>query len=333
MPWEDFPQVPDSSFESQGLSGFRERSRVKNRTFTGHPSSNITSGISFEGDYHARLTSETPSPPSDGLTVMDSGPQLVGFVPNASNRIILALKRNGSTDHGLEVYADYGSGLVLVIALLGVTGTGSWVEWSSSAFIPTAHQGTLQVRTTEEGPPYNLDNETRWRVDLVRVQVDREDMVTKDLEDALVVDLTAITIANGYSTDVDLVAQGIEEREKSERRVIYFSPGPGSDSAVDELNQRTAEAFQRWNLKLHVKDPDPHGAIEKLLDDVRNAVAGANSGTLCAAQSSPAGTWKVMAAGVESWGDEIRFSEDVGDRWAEITVSVVVKYVYLRKNL
>ena len=157
-----------------------------------------------------------------------------------------------------------------------------------------------------------------WLVDDVEVIVVP---ITKTIRDALISDLQQISTANGYGTD--LVEVGTEPKPMSEARppAVYLVPGQGGTAELETLSNMQGAAIQRITLDLLVRSATPHDDAVVLLDDVRNAIERSDGATLAVNG--------VESVQVVEWS-EVMTSEDVGNAWGLVNVTVEVAYVYSR---
>jgi hypothetical protein len=147
---------------------------------------------------------------------------------------------------------------------------------------------------------------------------------TNTLRDALVADLTAITVAGGFNTTLaEVLAEPDPEKETLKPAAVLTS-GPGGTSDQESLTNTKGLAVQQFVVELHIQSATPQQDMDDLLDDVRNAAERSNSNLLAVA-----GTEMVTAT---EW-DEAATDTPISQGTYIRKVTVEIRYLYTRGSL
>lgn len=218
-----------------------------------------------------------------------------------------AYKTNTRTTNNLQV--NWGTGNNNII-----TSAGASLGWNagSLAFTPATSPIDLDIRCVVGSGATN-----EWLLDNIRLE--QVPVITKQITDAVKLDLDDISIATGYSLDVNSVTTGEEDIYKVATPGIIWRPAGSGDSDLDTHSDNAGVALQRYAIELSARSLDD---LHNLFDDVRNAIehktAGAFDGNVMTLAD-------VVIAGVSDWSGVERDE----DRWVMACV-IDVTYGYER---
>ncbi len=147
---------------------------------------------------------------------------------------------------------------------------------------------------------------------------------TRTLRDALMTDLNAITVVNGFNTDIASVSRVSVRHSEVDKPALAINAGPGGISELETLTNLRGLATQQFIVSIFTQGDTAETDLDDLTDDVRDAVE-RTTGTLQL-------TANVEMVAATEWSED-RTEEGVDGLTHVRELTVDVRYLYTRGSL